>query len=200
MIHQLLLATGNAGKVQELRALLHPLGVRVWTPAERGLALEVEEDADTFEGNARKKARAFAQASGLASLADDSGLQVDALDGAPGVFSARYAGPDATDEANRAKLLRALADVPDGQRSARFQCALVLVDPAGEVLHRARGVCEGTILRHPRGDGGFGYDPIFVPRGEERSMAELSPAEKNALSHRGAAIRSLRAWFEGARR
>ncbi len=199
MLEELLLATGNAGKVRELRDMLTPLGVRVWTPAERGLHLEVREDADTFEGNALKKARAFAAASGLPSLADDSGLEVDALGGAPGVFSARYAGVGATDEANRAKLLSALEGVPCEERAARFRCALVLVDASGTPLFRTHGSCEGRILRRPRGTGGFGYDPIFAPAGERRSMAELSGAEKNALSHRGVAVRGLRDWLRSAR-
>lgn len=198
MLREVLLATGNAGKVRELRALLAPFGVRVWTPAERGLSVEVVEDAATFEGNALKKARAFAAASGLACLADDSGLEVDALGGAPGVRSARYAGDGATDEANRTKLLEALAGVPTHRRGARFRCALVLVDADGELLWRGAGTCEGRILSAPRGDGGFGYDPVFAARGEERSMAELSGAEKNAISHRGAAMRGLRDWLERA--
>ncbi len=196
MLQEVLLATGNQGKVRELQALLAPLGVRVWTPAERGLSVEVREDAGTFEGNAFKKALALATASTLPCLADDSGLEVDALDGAPGVFSARYAGEGASDEANRAKLLDALQGVPAERRSARFRCALVLVDGQGSVLWRGMGTCEGRILAAPRGDEGFGYDPIFAPQGEERSMAELSPAEKNAISHRGVGIRGLRGWLE----
>ena len=151
-----------------------------------------------FEGNARIKARAAREASGgRAVLADDSGLVVDALDGAPGVRSARYAGEDATDATNNAKLLDALADVPDAQRTARFMCTLVFIDEDGseEVAH---GVVEGRIGHAERGEHGFGYDPLFLPDvfGGERTLAEALPQEKNAVSHRGNALRALRARIE----
>ncbi len=189
----LLLATGNAGKLSELRALLVPLGIEVVAPVDRNLHLEVDETESTFRGNALLKARAYAKAARLPTLADDSGLEVDALEGAPGVHSARYAGEDATHAANNAKLLRALAGSPN--RSARFRCVLVLVDADGRELRTTEGSCDGTILSEPHGRDGFGYDPLFVPEGEQRSMAELSAAEKNALSHRGHAVRAMRDWL-----
>lgn len=153
-----------------------------------------EEDGETFAENAIKKARAAALASGEMTLADDSGLEVDALNGAPGVHSARYAG-DKGSAANMKKLLGALESVPEGMRSARFRCVLALVDPKGplgEEVLLAEGRCEGTIARDPRGTGGFGYDPIFVPEGGEWTMSELSDAEKDAISHRGKACAAMR--------
>ena len=192
---KLLLATGNAGKVRELSRLLADLEIEVLGLKEVAPSLEVVEDRDSFLGNATKKAREWARATGLATLADDSGLEVDALGGAPGIHSARYAGPDATDAENNAKLLAALADVPDAERTARFRCALLLVDAEGEVLHHTDGRCEGRILRAPRGEGGFGYDPLFLPEGESRAMAELAPEEKNAISHRAHASAAMKAWL-----
>jgi XTP/dITP diphosphohydrolase len=190
---RLLIATGNAGKIREIRALLDPARWDVVTPAEAGVAgLEVVEDGDTLWENARKKARAYANASGLPALADDSGLEVDALDGAPGVRSARYAGESATDAANRAKLLRALEGVPAAERGARFRAVVALSFPYGPNVRFGEGAVEGRIAMDERGDLGFGYDPVFaLPDG--RRMAELSRAEKNAISHRGRAVRDL-AW------
>lgn len=150
---------------------------------------EVVEDADTFQGNADKKAISAAKALAHYCIADDSGLVVDALGGAPGVYSARYAGPNATDEANVQKLLLSLRGSAD--RRARFRCALSLADPSGTVIERAEGVVEGEIIDAPRGDQGFGYDPVFVPLGLQQTMAELDPAQKNSLSHRGDALKKL---------
>jgi len=184
------LATGNAGKARELQSMLGP----AWEILlQSALGVQpVEETGSTFAENALLKARHAAAATGLPALADDSGLEVDALGGAPGVRSARYAGPGATDAANVARLLAALADVPAGARTARFRCVLAFVrsadDPA-PVL--AEGAWEGCIAAAPRGDAGFGYDPVFEdPAGP--TAAELPPAEKNARSHRGQALRSLR--------
>ena len=180
-------ASGNRHKVAEIAALLEPRG---W--AVEPLPLTVDEDAPTFAGNADKKARAALAQSGLPSLADDSGLEVDALDGAPGVLSARYAGAGHDDAANNAKLLGALAGVPDDRRTARFRCALVLVDSDGVRLE-AEGTCEGRIGRALRGAGGFGYDPLFLLADDAagRTMAELAPDEKNQVSHRAQALGKL---------
>lgn len=181
----LVFATSNAGKKKELEALLGP-GWQVKSAADFPDLPEVDEDQPTFEGNAAKKAHAFAKATGLLSLADDSGLCVDALDGRPGVFSARYG---ASDGDRIGKLLGELKDVPDEKRTARFECALCLVTPDGRETF-TRGTCEGRIIHAPRGANGFGYDPIFeLPNG--KTMAELSRDEKSAVSHRGNAFRKL---------
>lgn len=186
---RLLFATRNRGKLAELRALVAPHGIEVDSLDDVDAPGEVEEDGETFTANAEKKARAALAATGLPALADDSGLEVDALDGAPGVRSARYAGPGQDDAANNAKLLAALAGVPDARRTARFRCALAFVDGAG-TLTVAEGTLEGRIGHAPRGAGGFGYDPLFLlPDG--RTLAELSAAEKNAISHRGQALRKM---------
>ncbi|MCC6334612.1 MAG: RdgB/HAM1 family non-canonical purine NTP pyrophosphatase [Myxococcales bacterium] len=182
----LVFATANLGKKEELEALLGP-GWLVRSAADFPKLPEVEEDQPTFEGNAAKKAHAFAKATGLMALADDSGLCVDALEGRPGVFSARYA--PGTDGDRIAKLLGELGDVPAGQRTARFVCALCLATPDGKETF-TRGTCEGRIIGTPRGTHGFGYDPIFeLPHG--KTMAELTRDEKSAVSHRGAAFRAL---------
>lgn len=185
-----ILATHNSKKRDELSRILAPLGVTAAIDRELGLTLdEVEETGLTFEENAYLKAAAACAQSGLPAIADDSGLMVDALDGAPGVYSARYAGEDATDADRIAKLLGALEGVPDEARTARFVSAVCCVFPDGERL-TVRGVCEGTIARAAAGTGGFGYDPVFVtPTG--RTFAELSAVEKDAVSHRGQALRAL---------
>lgn len=189
---KLLVATNNPGKLREYQELLSDLEVELTFPAQEGLTLDVDECGDTFEENARIKARAYAQASGLLTLADDSGLEVDALNGAPGVHSARYAGPDADDTERYRKLLAALADIPEGQRSARFHCVVALARPDGTV-HTADGTCEGEIGFEPRGQHGFGYDPIFVVAEQGgQTMAELSPALKNRISHRSRALEAAR--------
>ena len=188
----LLLATANAGKLRELRELLGELAVVGLR--EVGITDDLPETADSFLGNATQKAVEAARRSGLPCLADDSGLCVDALGGAPGVFSARYAGRHGDDAANRDLLLARMADVADELRAARFRCVLVLADrggPLGERVIATEGACEGRIARAPRGDGGFGYDPLFVPAGGALTMAELPSAAKHALSHRGAALRAM---------
>ncbi len=191
--HRLLIATGNRGKVREFQQLLSDTDWDLVTPAEAGIAdLEVVEDGETYQANAARKARAYANASGLPALADDSGLEVDALDGAPGIFSARYAGSGRTDQdaANRAKLLGALAGVPTEQRTARFRAAVALSHPYGPDVRFGEGVVEGRIAEDERGDRGFGYDPVFeLPDG--RRMAELPADEKNAMSHRAWALEDL---------
>lgn len=189
---RLLIATNNAGKVREFQALLAGLPLEITFPAQEGLDLEVEESGETFAENARIKAAAYAQASGLLTLADDSGLEVDALGGAPGVHSARYAGPDAGDADRYRKLLAALEDVPDGQRVARFRCTVALALPDGTLL-TADGVCEGEIGFAPKGQHGFGYDPVFVVAGHAgQTMAELPEDEKNRISHRARAMMAMR--------
>ncbi len=190
MTARLVLATGNPGKVRELERILGGLGVEL-VPRDRLDLPAPEETGDSFEANAVLKARAAATATGLPALADDSGLEVDALDGAPGVRSARWAGPDADDAANNDELLAALADVPDGRRTARFVAVAALVAPDGRSW-TARGAMEGRIVTEPRGEGGFGYDPLFVADGHEVTNAQLPPTEKNAISHRGEAFRAIR--------
>ncbi len=189
---KLLVATRNRGKIEELERLFADLDeVELIGLDSFPDAPDVVEDANTFEGNAIKKARELAMATGLVTLADDSGLEVDVLDGAPGVLSARYAGGH-DDAANNAKLLRALADVEDPRRTARFRCVLALFDAKrGEPLI-ARGVVEGRIARAPRGAGGFGYDPLFLVGDGDRTMAELTSEEKNSMSHRAAAAKVMR--------
>jgi len=186
----LVLASGNRGKAREIGALLAPSGWKLVAQSELGIA-EVEETGTTFVENALLKARHAAAASGRAALADDSGLEVDALDGAPGVRSARYAGGGG-DAANVAKLLEALRGVPPSRRSARFRCVLVLVrasdDPAPLI---AEGAWEGVIAEAPRGSNGFGYDPVFLVPELGRTAAELVPDDKNARSHRGQALARL---------
>jgi XTP/dITP diphosphohydrolase len=190
---RLLLASGNPGKLRELRAILRGLPVELVGLADAGAGEppEVPETGATFLDNALQKARAYAAWSGLAAVADDSGLEVDALGGAPGVRSARYAGAGADDQANLDKLLAELDGVPPERRTARFRCAAVLVDPRLGEWH-AEGVWEGRLLQAPRGSGGFGYDPVFVPDGWDRTSAEVDPATKDAASHRGQAFRALR--------
>ena len=193
----LLLASANQGKLRELRTILDGLGVELVGLDEPGLGEppDVEETGETFLENALLKGRAYAAWSGLAAVADDSGLEVDALGGAPGVRSARYAGPGAGDQANLDKLLAALAGVPPERRTARFRCAAVLVDPAAGEWH-AEAAWEGRILDAPRGSGGFGYDPVFLPDGWELTSAQVDQATKDAASHRGKAFRALRPAIE----
>ena len=189
MTRQVVLATHNAGKVSELRRILAARsgGVEVLDAAEAGLD-DVEETGETFAANALLKARAGVAASGLPCLADDSGLEVVALCGEPGVRSARYAGVHGDDEANLRLVLTRLEGVTD--RRARFVCAAALVTPDGDEWVE-EGVLEGQLTREPRGTGGFGYDPVFVPEGGSRTSAELSPQEKDAISHRGRAFRAI---------
>ncbi|WP_123370982.1 RdgB/HAM1 family non-canonical purine NTP pyrophosphatase [Cellulomonas sp. PhB150] len=194
MSPRLVLATHNAHKVGELRAILAPVlpelaGDDVVGARDVG-APEPVEDGVTFEANALIKARALAAFTGLPAVADDSGLAVDVLGGAPGIFSARWAGRHGDDAANLALLLAQVADIAPEHRGARFVCAAALVTPDG-FEHVESGALVGTLTYEPRGAGGFGYDPALVPLGESRTCAELSPDEKNAISHRGQAFRAL---------
>jgi XTP/dITP diphosphohydrolase len=190
-------ASRNRHKVEQVRRLL--AGMELVPVDEVAPDLELEEPFDTFEANALAKARSAAEATGLPAIADDSGLEVDALDGAPGVHSARYAGDDAGDSDNNKKLVAALKNVEAADRSARYRCVAVLVLSDGRELV-AEGTCEGTITLEPRGDLGFGYDPHFIPdlggRTETRTMGEIPLAEKLAFSHRGRAFRALAAQLE----
>ena len=201
---KLLVATTNPNKLREIGQILGPLGVAVVSLADVvGTLEEPAEDGATFEENARAKAAFYARATGLACLAEDSGIEVDALGGAPGVYSARYSGVEgpaaARDAANNAKLLRELARVGAPNRRARFVCAACLVDGGGELLTETRGTFEGIIADAPQGTGGFGYDPLLYLPDVGKTSAELSPEEKNARSHRGAAIRALASWLRAHR-
>jgi XTP/dITP diphosphohydrolase len=188
----ILVATSNEGKLREYTRLLHVVpALTLCTMASLERSITVDEDQDSFEGNALKKAREIAALARMPCLADDSGLEVDALDGRPGVYSARYCGEGATDAANNEKLLAELRDVPDALRTARFRCVIAVVDPDGRMLAVADGVCEGRISRVPRGATGFGYDPVFVPEGHSRTMAELGLVTKNQISHRARAAEKL---------
>ncbi|MFH0965993.1 MAG: XTP/dITP diphosphatase [Planctomycetota bacterium] len=199
-IEKVFLATGNPKKRREIEAIVQPLGVRVTTEEEVGGVGEVVEDGDTFEANAIKKARASARRTGIPSLADDSGLEVDALRGAPGVRSARYAGEGATDADNNRKLLDALKDVPDDKRTAAFRCVIAFALPAGKVDARiaftAEGTCKGRILRASRGCNGFGYDPLFYYEPLGKTFAELPMDEKAKVSHRGKALAEFAERFQ----
>lgn len=195
---RLVLATHNQGKLRELRDLLRgqvpglDVDTQVVDAAAAG-APDVVETGVTFAENSLLKARTVAEATGLVAIADDSGLAVDVLGGAPGIFSARWAGRHGDDAANLRLLLDQLSDVPDGHRGAAFVCAAALAVPVSDSGREVveYGQLEGVLLREPRGHGGFGYDPVLQPVGEERSCAELSPEEKNAISHRGKAFRAL---------
>jgi XTP/dITP diphosphohydrolase len=192
MKRPLVFATRNRGKLVELRELLPGIEVRSLDDIH---VPDVVEDADTFAGNAAKKAREVSQATGLPALADDSGLEVDALGGAPGVYSARYAGEGHDDVANNAKLLAALAGVPSEKRTARFRAVLALADvtgPLGGEVVTADGACEGVILDAPRGTGGFGYDPLFFAPELGMTFAEAGVGPKSDLSHRARAMKAIR--------
>lgn len=190
MSTEIVLATRNQGKITELAELLKGTGLAVLGLDAFPGAPEVEETGETFEDNALLKARAIAAFTGITAVADDSGLVVDALSGAPGVRSARYAGEDATDAANNARLLRELSGVPPEKRTARFVCVMAAVSPRGEEIV-VRGEWEGRVADKARGEGGFGYDPLFVDPVDGRHAAELPRDEKNRRSHRGAAMRAL---------
>ncbi len=184
---ELIVATRNRGKIHEITALLAGLVDQVSSAADFADFPETIEDGVTFEDNALKKAREAARFTGLPALADDSGLAVDALDGCPGVFSARFAGEHAGDAANNALLLEKCHNIPEGQRQAAFVCVVAFVTPDGEE-QLFTGRISGQILSSARGEGGFGYDPLFLVDGFDRSMAELTLAEKNGVSHRAQAI------------
>ena len=188
---KLFLATTNQGKVREYRRLLADLPLELVTPSDIGITTDVEETATTFAENARLKAVALARESGLPTLADDSGLEVDVLGGGPGTRSARYAGEGATDADRSALVLEKMRDVPWAERTARFRCVIAYAQPDGTVKY-CDGECQGIITLEPYGDNGFGYDPIFYLPEMDRTMAELSPEEKNRISHRGQAAGKVR--------
>ena len=193
MIKEVVLATGNKGKVKEFSNLLEGVFGKIISLSDLSSPPEVIEDGLTFRDNALKKAREIAQYSGKLTLADDSGLEVDALNGQPGVYSARYSGEGATDKTNIDKVLAKLGNNPN--RKARFVCVLALVDPNGEELV-VEGFCEGVILDEPRGEGGFGYDPVFYLPDRRKTMAELEPELKNTISHRANALKRLKTELE----
>lgn len=181
-------ATGNKHKIEEIEAITGKFGFKIITKAEAGVGeLDVEETGTTFEENSFIKAEAIMKATGMPAIADDSGLEADALDGAPGVYSARFSGEGATDESNNAKLLKLMENVPDDERTARFASVVTICFPDGTVV-AARGECPGVLRRSPRGEGGFGYDPLFVPVGYDKTYAEISAEEKNLISHRAKAL------------
>ena len=186
---RIVIASRNAHKVREIRAICADWPVE-WVTHEQVDWPDVEESGSTYLENALRKARAVAETTELPALADDSGIEVDALGGGPGPRSARYAGRNATDEENLRALLRAIAGVPRSGRTARYRAIAVLAWPKGPVV-QAEGVCEGVLRSKPRGSGGFGYDPIFEPAGWDRTMAELTPTQKDRISHRGRALRWL---------
>ena len=192
---KLLIATNNRGKLREYAQLLDGLLFEFTTLAEAGIAVEVDETGSSMEQNAIQKAIAYADLSGLVTLADDSGLEVDALGGEPGVMSRRYAGEDASDRERNDYLLAKLHDVPWEKRGARFRCIIAVAMPGGEV-ETCDGVCEGFIAFEPKGEGGFGYDPIFHLPDQDKRMAELTLEEKNRLSHRAKAARKARRILE----
>jgi non-canonical purine NTP pyrophosphatase (RdgB/HAM1 family) len=188
----LLVGTRNSGKVREIQTILADVPWHIRSLLEFDGVEAPDETGDTYAANAIIKAEFYARATGICALADDSGLEVEALGGAPGVFSARYAGAGAADADRRRLLLSELAQVPNEQRQARFVCAVAIATPGGSVLNTSEGTCEGAIIFEPRGSGGFGYDPLFVPDGFKKTFAELSDAIKNQISHRARALLKTR--------
>lgn len=195
MLKKLLVATGNAGKLKEIREILS--GTEVLGLKDAGIDCDVEETGTTFAENAYIKAYEISKLSGLPVLADDSGLQVDALDGRPGVYSARFAGENATDDDNVLKLLSLLQDIPEQDRSARFACAMCLIFPDGRKIESFGVSCEGYILNNKRGGNGFGYDPVFYSPAHKKTFSEMTMEEKNKVSHRKAALVALSEKLKG---
>ena len=198
----IVLATRNKKKVEEIKRIVKDMPVTIYTLNDFPDCPEVEEDGKTFEENAIKKAMAVSKHTNMPALADDSGLEVYALDGEPGVLSARYAGEGADDRKNFEKLLNEMRSVPDGKRGARFACCIALAFPAGDLVLRDgkaetfTGYSEGSIGREPKGSNGFGYDPVFYPAGCKRTFAEMDDEEKDSLSHRGAALKKLHEYLK----
>ncbi len=186
---QLVMATKNKGKIAEIKSMLEGMDIEVLSLADFPAVEEAVEDGATFRENAAIKAHHYYRHTGVPCLADDSGLEVDALGGRPGVYSARYSGDGATDLANNAKVLTEMESAPDEERTARFRCSMVLYDGEQELI--SDGTCEGLLLREGRGENGFGYDPIFFLPQYGRTLAEVGQAEKNAVSHRGKALRKM---------
>lgn len=191
---RLIFATSNPGKADELRHYLRGRSIQIRTLQDLDDAPSIVEDRPDLRGNARKKAATIYRHTGLPTVADDTGLEVEALDGAPGVYSARFAGPDADDAANRAKLLEVMRS--ESNRRARFHTVLAYAD--GSDIQYFEGICHGVIIPHERGSRGFGYDPIFLPAGSEQTFAEMTKEEKNAISHRGRALRKFASTFGSA--
>ncbi|MCR4317274.1 MAG: RdgB/HAM1 family non-canonical purine NTP pyrophosphatase [Planctomycetes bacterium] len=197
---KILIATNNAHKIEEIRAILAGTGIEIVSPRELGVEVDPEETASTFKGNAIIKASEFSLAAGIPAFADDSGLCVDALEGAPGVYSSRYAFEGCTFEDNNNKLLDALKDVPEGKRNAKFVCVISLCD-GRNLLSDFRGELSGSIAISPKGDNGFGYDPVFVPDFDKmrsrntRTLAEMTKKEKNSISHRSNALKMFASYL-----
>jgi XTP/dITP diphosphohydrolase len=194
---KLLIASNNKHKISEIQRILNekfPGKYEILSPADLSINLDVVEDADTLEGNAELKARAFFDKAQIPVIADDTGLEIDALDGRPGVYSARFAGEDVTYADNRRKALELLANIPDKKRTARFRTVICYFD--GKRKEFIEGRCDGKIIFEDRGDAGFGYDQIFMPDGYDRTFAEMSADEKNAISHRGRAVRNFADWLD----
>lgn len=194
---QILVGTKNAGKVGELRNLLADVPVELHSLDEFENVVEPEETGETFADNAVLKAVYYSEKTGLSAIADDSGLEVSALNGAPGVYSARYAGKDSSNAEKIAKLLEELENSESDDRSARFVCVIVLTNEKGEIIFQAEGVCDGKIADESRGENGFGYDPIFIPDGFDETFGELSSEVKSKLSHRGKAIAKIIRFLRG---
>jgi len=192
----IIVASRNSGKIGELEKLLSPLQIKILSLDDFPEVKEVEEDGETYRENAIKKVQAVVKATGKMALADDSGLEVNALQGQPGIKSARFAGEGATDHEKNLKLLRLMENVPDDERGATFVCHVAIAGPGG-LLKVVEGSCRGTIIREPRGGGGFGYDPLFIPFGYNQTFAELFPEVKNRISHRGRALEKAALFLEG---
>ncbi len=195
MAFELLVATRNSQKKAELQELLNHLGIKILTLEDIEFIPEIIEDGSSFQENAVKKARETAALSSYTCLADDSGLVVDALHGQPGIYSARFAGEEATDQENNKKLLDLMKNISPASRTARFICVIAISTPLGEI-ESVSGICEGKIALAPRGQGGFGYDPLFVPAGYEESFGELPASIKNTISHRARALQKCRPILE----
>lgn len=191
----IVLATKNRKKIEEIKKIFNVMGTatRMYTLDDFPAYEDVVEDGETFEANAVKKAVSISKSTGMTAVADDSGIEVDALDGSPGIFSARYAGEHADDKANLNKLLREMNDVPHEKRGARFVCSIAMADR--DEVKTFMGYVEGRIGTEPKGDNGFGYDPVFYPKGHDRTFAEMSDKEKNAMSHRAMALRQLQKYL-----
>lgn len=193
----LLLGTRNPGKIHEIKLIIGDLGLELRSLQEFPKVGLAEENADSYAGNGILKAKFYAHSTGMLALADDSGLEVEALGGAPGVLSARYAGEHATDADRRNLLLSELSKTGSANRRARFICAIAIAAADGEVLNVSEGICEGAITLAPRGESGFGYDPLFVPEGYDETFGELSDDIKNQISHRARALKKIRVWLSG---
>ncbi|NLL70677.1 MAG: XTP/dITP diphosphatase [Epulopiscium sp.] len=191
----LIFATKNQGKIKEIKEILKDLPIQVQSLEEAGIDIEIEEDGMTFEANAIKKAKTIMEITGNLVLADDSGLEVDYLDKKPGVYSARFGGPSATDEEKNQKILNLLQGVAEEKRTARFVCVIAAAFPRGEVI-TTRGTIEGIIAEKPSGENGFGYDPIFYVPAYQCTTAEMVPEQKNAISHRGKALQEMKQQLE----